>query len=70
MLFNGTMFTIPLTAYVYTAPTDFANYKLEVSVSFLDADAHEVEDLPNMDAKDANVVYTYACIKPSFYELQ
>ena len=68
MLFNGTMFTIPLTAYVYTAPTDFANYKLEVSVSFLDAEENEVEGLPIKDDKDAYVVYTYACIKPSFYE--
>ena len=67
-LFNGTMFTIPLTAYVYTDPTNFANYKLEVSVSFLDANKNELADLPIMDNKDAYVVYTYACIKPTFYE--
>lgn len=66
--FNGTMFTIPLTAYVYTESTNFANYKLKIKVSFLDANGIEVAELPVIDDKDAYVVYTYACIKPTFYD--
>ena len=66
--FNGTMFTIPLTAYVYTEPTNFANYKLKIAVSFLDANGDELNELPVVVDKDAYVVYTYACIKPTFYD--
>ena len=66
--FNGTMFTIPLTAYVYTESKNFANYKLKIEVSFLDENGSEVADLPLVDNSNAYVVYTYACIKPSFYE--
>ena len=66
-LFNGTMFTIPLTAYVYTDSANYANYKLKIEVSFLDVNGDELTDLPTIDNKDAYVVYTYACIKPTFY---
>ena len=66
--FNGTMFTIPLTAYVYTESRNFANYKLKIAVSFLDANGNELNELPVVVDKDAYVVYTYACIKPTFYD--
>lgn len=67
--FNGTMFTIPLTAYVYTESRNFANYKLKIEVSFLDENGSEVAELPVVvDDRNAYVVYTYACTNPSFYE--
>lgn len=66
--FNGTMITIPLTAYVYTESTNFANYKLKIAVSFLDENGNDLTELPAVVDNDAYVVYTYACIKPTFYD--
>lgn len=63
-IFDGTQFTFPITAYVFTDQKDFANYKMKLTVSFGENSSVSVTDT------DANVIYTYACIKPSFYELQ
>ena len=62
-IFDGTQFTFPITAYVFTDQKDFANYKIKLSVSFEDSTV-------SVNDTDAYVVYTYACIKPSFYEPQ
>lgn len=62
-IFDGTRFTFPITAYVFTDQKDFANYKIKLSVSFEDSTV-------SVNDTDAYVVYTYACIKPSFYEPQ
>ena len=61
-IFDGTQFTIPIKAYVFTDQKDYANYQIKLSVSFANSSNVSVTD------SDANVIYTYACIKPSFYE--
>ena len=64
-LYDSGKFTFPLTAYVFTDQTDYANYKIQLRVDFTLNDSQN--SIPtNQD--DAYVVYTYACIKPSFYE--
>ena len=65
-LFDSGKFSFPLTAYVFTDQTDFANYQIKLSVSFLDTNDAPVS--VSLDDKDAYVVYTYACIKPTFYD--
>lgn len=60
-IFDGTQFTFPITAYVFTDQKDYANYKISLTVSF------EGSNVAVSD-NDAYVVYTFACIKPSFYE--
>ena len=47
---------------MFTDQKNYANYKIMLSVSFENNSNVSVTD------SDANVVYTYACIKPSFYE--
>ena len=61
-IFDGTQFTFPITAYVFTDQKDYANYKIKLAVSFGENSTVQVSD------SDAYVVYTYACIKPSFYD--
>lgn len=65
-LYRDAQFTFPLKAFVFIDQTEFANYKIKLSVSFLDANQNPITVA--LDDKDAHVVYTYACIKPSFYE--
>lgn len=67
-IFDGTTLSIPLTAYVYTDIRKYANYRLNITVSFIDANEDEITGLPVIDETEAYVVYTYACIKPTFYE--
>lgn len=66
-LYDSGKFTFPLTAYVFTDQTDYANYKIQLSVQFTLSDSHN--SVPT-NRDDAHVVYTYACIKPSFYEFK
>lgn len=61
-IFDGTQFTMPITAYVFTNQKDFANYKINLIVRFNGENRILVED------KEAYVVYTFACIKPEFYD--
>ena len=61
-IFDGTQFSFPITAYVFTDKKNFANYKINLSVSF-----DGMQQQPDLNYSDANVVYTYACIKPTFY---
>ena len=61
-IFDGTQFTFPITAYVFNDQKGYANYKIKLSVSFGDGNTVSVTDT------DAYVIYTFACIKPSFYE--
>lgn len=61
-IFDGTQFSFPITAYVFTDKKDFANYRINLSVSF-----DGVQQQPSLSDSDAYVVYTYACIKPTFY---
>ena len=63
-IFDGTQFTFPITAYVFTDQKGYANYKIKLTVSF------GVDSTISVTDSDAYVVYTYACIKPSFYEPQ
>lgn len=63
-IFDGTQFTFPITAYVFNNQKGYANYKIKLGVSF------GVDSTVSVTDSDAYVVYTYACIKPSFYELQ
>lgn len=60
--FDGTRFVIPLDAYVSMIPRQYANYKIALKVEFTGGQTIEVND------NDAYVVYTYACIHPTFYE--
>lgn len=68
--FQEGLYTIPLTAYVAMDQTTYANYQIKMDVQFLDGEGNAVLSPVQKDTSDANVVYTYACIKPSFYELQ
>ena len=61
-IFDGTQFTMPITAYVFTNQKDFANYKIKLTVSFNDESNIQITDT------DAYVIYTFACIKPEFYD--
>ena len=63
-IFDGTQFTFPIKAYVFTDQKDYANYKITLTATFSTSDNSNV----TVNADDAYVVYTYACIKPSFYE--
>ena len=63
-IFDGTQFTFPIKAYVFTDQKGYANYKIKLTVSF------GVDSTVSVTDSDAYVVYTYACIKPSFYEPQ
>lgn len=65
-IFDGTQFTFPIKAYVFTEQKDYANYKITLTATFSTSDKSNV----TVNADDAYVVYTYACIKPSFYEPQ
>ena len=66
--FQEGMYTIPLTAYVAMGQTTYANYQIKMDVQFLDGEGKDVLSPEQKDTIDANVVYTYACIKPSFYD--
>ncbi|MGN1184835.1 MAG: hypothetical protein ACI4R7_06360 [Oliverpabstia sp.] len=60
-IFNGTQFTMPLTAYVFTNQKEYANYRIQLTVKFNN------NLTVNLEESDAYVVYTFACIKPEFY---
>lgn len=64
-VFRDAQFTFPLTAFVFTNQKAFANYKIKLSVSFWDENDNQIG--VSVEDKDAYVVYTYACIKPTFY---
>lgn len=61
-IFDGTQFTMPITAYVFTNQKDYANYKIKLNVQFNGSSNVSVNDT------EAYVIYTFACIKPEFYE--
>ena len=65
-IFDGTQFTFPIKAYVFTNQKDYANYKIKLTATFSTSDNSNV----TVKADDAYVVYTFACIKPLFYEPQ
>ena len=60
-IFDGTQFTMPITAYVYTNQKNYANYEIKLTVQF-EGSSVSVTDT------EAYVVYTFACIKPEFYD--
>ena len=60
-IFDGTRFSFPIEAYVFTDQNDFANYKISLGVTF------NTTNPPQVESSDANVIYTYACIKPTFH---
>ena len=64
-LYTDGRFSFPLDAYVSVKPRDFANYKIKLTVSFIGEDDATLSVV--VDDFDAYVVYTYACIKPTFY---
>ena len=64
-IFDGTQFTMPITAYVFTNQKNYANYKIMLAVEF-----NNNSSTVAVTDGDAYVVYTFACIKPSFYEPQ
>lgn len=64
-VFRDAQFTFPLTAFVFTNQKAFANYKIKLTVSFWDENDNQIS--VSVEDKDAYVVYTYACIKPTFY---
>lgn len=63
--FDGKQFVIPLTAEVSMEKTSYANYKVAMNVMFRGTNGQVLEVDVNSD--DAYIVYTYACIRPSFY---
>ena len=63
-IFDGTQFTMPITAYVFTNQKDYANYEIILTVDF--SRSSNVPVRVNDD--EAYVIYTFACIKPEFYE--
>lgn len=63
--FDGTRFLIPVTAYVNVKKEEFANYRIDLKVKFTDTDAES--DIAITDT-DAYIIYTYACIRPDFFE--
>ena len=65
---NETLFQFPLTAYVAMNQTQYANYQIKMDVEFLDSEGRQILTDVYKNTSDAYVVYTYACIKPSFYE--
>ena len=64
-IFDGTQFTMPITAYVFTNQKDYANYEIILTVDFSRSSNVPV----SVNDDEAYVIYTYACIKPEFYEL-
>ncbi len=63
--FDGTRFLIPVTAYVNVKREEFANYRIGLKVKFTDTDTES--DIAITDT-DAYIIYTYACIRPDFFE--
>ena len=67
--FTEELFQFPLTAYVAVDQEQYANYQIKMDVRFKnDNDADVLDPIESIDNSEAYVVYTYACIKPSFYE--
>ena len=62
--FNGTEFTIPITAYVNVKQKDYANYRIKLEVTFNGTSNKTI----SVTDTDAYLVYTYACIKPEFFD--
>ena len=69
--FNSDLYLFPLTAYVAMDQKQYANYQIKMDVKFKDANGNDTLN-PNesIDISDAYVVYTYACINPTFYEFE
>lgn len=57
---NGQSISMDITAHVSLLPKNYANYKIRLEAKFNGV-------TPIINADDAYVVYTYACINPSFY---
>lgn len=66
-IFDGNQFTIPLKAYVFTGQKDYANYKIKLTAEFERFEGSGSSSV-NLTDSDAYVVYTFACIKPTFYD--
>lgn len=64
-LYSAGRFSFPIEAYVSMEPREFANYKIKLTVSFIDDNDNTLSVL--VEDSDAYVVYTYASIKPTFY---
>lgn len=60
-LFDGERFSMDITAHVSMLPRNYANYKIRLEATFTGS-------TPAINSDEAYVVYTYACIDPSFYE--
>ena len=63
--FDGTRFLLPITAYVNLTNREFANYRISLRADF---EINESGSGISVTDTDAYVIYTYACIKPDFYE--
>lgn len=66
-IFDGKQFSFPIKAFVFTDQKKYANYKIVVSAVLLDGEGNSLLSEQMVDTNDANVIYTYACIKPTFY---
>lgn len=63
-IFDGTEFTIPITAYVNVKQRNFANYRINLKVQFNSTSDRAV----SVTDTDAYLIYTFACIKPEFFD--
>lgn len=64
-LYADGRFSFPIDAHVYVDPREFANYKIKLAVAFIGNNDNPMS--VRVDHDEAYVVYTYACIKPTFY---
>ena len=67
LILSGSKFAIAIRSYVFTDPRDFANYKIVLDASISDATGNNLLTDEIKNANDANIIFTYACIKPTFY---
>lgn len=67
LILIGEQFSIPVKAYVFTDQKKYANYKIVVNTVLSDGEGNSLLSEQMVDTNDANVIYTYACIKPTFY---
>ena len=65
--FDNNRLSFPIKAFVFTDQDSYANYQIKLDVSFNDINGNSTLNDDMINCQEANVIYTYACIKPSFY---
>ncbi|MDO4475273.1 MAG: hypothetical protein Q4B59_00620 [Lachnospiraceae bacterium] len=60
-IFDGVQFTMPFNAYVFADQKNYANYRIELEANFNGTQV-------SIGDSEAYLVYTYACIKPEYYD--